>query len=212
MAVAAPTAPPVTAAETAATDAALRPMVVEQLRHAHALQVGALQMFDGMLRAVRSERTLPEVADLLDKMLHAFEQHRQETERHEREVRARLVALGARPARGAELGMRLAARARVLLGRRGGQNHGANARDAYVFEHLEIATYHLLEKVAERAGDHETAELARTHRGDNCEMGDKIRRNWENVLSLLLASQGVPPARERQPEMDAPQPTTRGAC
>jgi len=197
--------PPIASpAADAATDAALAPMVVEQLRHAHVLQVGALQMFDGMLDAVRREQTMPEVADLLASMLTAFEQHREETARHEREVRARLSALGARPSRRMELGMRTAARARVALGRIGGQNHGANARDAYVFEHLEIATYHLLENVAERAGDTETAQLARDHRGDNCEMGQKIRRNWENVLSLLLASQGVPPARDRQPLEEAP--------
>ncbi|HEV2774332.1 MAG TPA: DUF892 family protein [Solirubrobacteraceae bacterium] len=195
-----PSAPALDAEPGAAarTDAALAPMVIEQLRHAHALQVGALQMFDGMLDAVRRERTLPEVADLLAKMLNAFEQHREETARHEREVRARLAALGARPARRKELAMRAGALARVAIGRIGGQNYGANARDAYVFEHLEIATYHLLEKVAERAGDEETARMARAHRGDNCEMGQKIRGNWENVLSLLLASKGVPPARDRQ--------------
>ncbi len=198
------TATPTHAGRDATVDAALRPMVIEQLRHAHALQVGALAMFDGMLKAVRREQALPEVADLLERMLEAFEAHRQETVRHEREVRARLAALGGRPARGAELGMRLAARARVLTGRLGGQNHGANARDAYVFEHLEIATYHLLEKVAERAGDSATAQLAREHRGDNCEMGHRIRRNWENVLSLLLASQGMPVARDRQGELSAP--------
>ncbi len=184
-------------------ETALRPKVVEQLRHVHALQVGALTMFDGMLTAVRREQALPEVADLLARMLEAFEAHRLETQRHEREVRARLAALGGRPARGKEVGMRLAAHARVLTGRLGGQNHGANARDAYVFEHLEIATYHLLEKVAERAGDRETAQMAREHRGDNCEMGHKIRGNWENVLSLLLASEGLPVARGRQMSAEA---------
>ena len=206
-ATAAPTTPRGDPRPSDSTDAALKPMVVEQLRHAHALQVGALEMFDGMLDAVRREQTMPEVADLLANMLNAFEQHRDETARHEREVRARLTALGARPARMKELGMRMAARPRVFSGRIGGQNHGANARDAYVFEHLEIATYHLLEKVAERAGDSETGALARTHRGDNCEMGHKIRRNWENVLSLLLASEGVPPARDRQGSSEDAAPT-----
>lgn len=193
------TATPTPAARDAAVDAALRPMVVEHLRHVHALQVGALTMFDGMLQAVRAEQALPEVDDLLARMLEAFEAHREETVRHEREVRERLAALGGRPARAKELAMRAAARVRILTGRIGGQNHGANARDAYVFEHLEIATYHLLEKVAERAGDGVTAQLARDHRGDNCEMGHRIRRNWENVLSLLLASQGLPVARDRLP-------------
>lgn len=180
------------------TDAALQPMVIKYLRDIHALQVGALEMFEGMLEAVRAERDMPEVEDLLGNMLNAFSQHEEETKRHEREVLERLVALGGKPARAREAGMRMAGRMRVLMGRIGGQNYGANARDAYVFEHLEIASYHLLEKVAERAGDTVTGEMARSHRQDNCDMGHKIRRNWENVLSLGLASKGVPPARDRQ--------------
>jgi hypothetical protein len=39
----------------------------------------------------------------------------------------------------------LAALLRGNLGRIGAQNHGANARDAFVFEHLEIASWELLE-------------------------------------------------------------------
>lgn len=195
-----------------ATDAALSEMVVAQLRKIHALQVGALTMFDGMLKAVRAEQDLPEVSDLLQNMLNAFTQHEEETKRHEREVRERLAELGGRPATVREMGMRAAARARVALGRLGGQDHGANARDAYVFEHMEIATYHLLEKVAVRAGDETTAEIARRHRGDNCEMGHKIRRNWENVLSLRLASQGVDPVRDRQQPEQEPAGDAAAAC
>lgn len=193
------------------TDAALRPMVIERLRDIHALQVGALTMFEGMLKAVRNEKDMPEVADLLGNMLNAFTQHEEETKRHEQEVLQRLTELGGKPARFREFGMRMAGRGRVLMGKIGGQNYGANARDAYVFEHLEIASYHLLEKVAERAGDSATGEMARSHRGDNCEMGHKIRRNWENVLSLGLASKGVPPARDRQREAPA-DPTANGAA
>jgi hypothetical protein len=41
-------------------------------------------------------------------------------------------------------------------------------------------------------------------------MGQKIRRNWENVLSLLLASKGVPPARDRQRLEPTPTQSTEG--
>jgi hypothetical protein len=42
-------------------------------------------------------------------------------------------------------------------------------------------------------------------------MGHKIRRNWENVLSLKLASSGVPPARERVTP-PPPEPAGTLAC
>lgn len=73
------------------------------------MQVGALTMFEGMLKAVRAEKDMPEVADLLSNMLNAFTQHEEETKRHEREVRRRLIELGGKPARLRELGMRMGA-------------------------------------------------------------------------------------------------------
>nr|MBA3328770.1 DUF892 family protein [Solirubrobacterales bacterium] len=99
------------------------------------------------------------------------------------------------PARGRVTGMSVGARARARLGALGGQNHGANARDAFVFEHLEIANLHLLEQIAERVDDRETAQLARACRADDEEMAATINRNWTNVLSLTLASRGLPTFR-----------------
>jgi ferritin-like metal-binding protein YciE len=89
----------------------------------------------------------------------------------------------------------MAALLRAHAGRIGGQNHGASARDAFVFEHLEIASWELLEQLAERVGDQETAELARDCRAEDDEMAALIRRNFPNVLSLMLASEGLPTLR-----------------
>jgi ferritin-like metal-binding protein YciE len=83
------------------------------------------------------------------------------------------------------------------VGALGGQNHGANARDAFIFEHLEIALLELLERLATRAGDPETAAVAHACLLDDQAMAAKITRNWDNVLSLTLASKQI--AFERPP-------------
>lgn len=178
-----------------ATPAALEGQVVRQLQTAHALKAGALRMFDPMLAAVAKARDaegMAEVADLLGRMHRVFSGHREETASHATRLVARLRDLEAGPARGKLHGMSAGAIARAQLG---GRNFGADARDAFVFEHLEIATLHLLEQAAERAGDAETAELARACRADDEEMAGAINRNWTNVLSLALASKGIPPMR-----------------
>lgn len=105
----------------------------------------------------------------------------------------RLRALGGSPARRRVLGISTGAAARARLGAIGGQNHGANARDAFVFEHLEIALLALLEQLAIRCGDETTAEVARECKAQDEAMAVPIDGNWTNVLSLALAFRGWPP-------------------
>lgn len=179
-------------------DPGLRSQLVAQLRAAHALKAGALRMFDPMLAAVSRDRraaTMPEVDDLLEKMLSRFSSHREETADHAGQLAARLTALGASPSRRRMAAAAAGAVGRARLGVIGGQNYGANARDAFVYEHLEIATLRLLEQFAERAGDPETARMASACRRQDEAMVETINGNWANVASLMLASRGLPTRR-----------------
>jgi ferritin-like metal-binding protein YciE len=59
-----------------------------------------------------------------------------------------------------------------------------------VTEHMEIAAYQLLERLAKKAGDQQTAEVARQNRADEQAMARKIDSNWDRFLELTVATPG----------------------
>jgi ferritin-like metal-binding protein YciE len=86
----------------------------------------------------------------------------------------------------------LGALAKVPLDVVRGERTARNARDAFATEHLEIAAYQLLERVARRAGDEETAAIARQNRADEEAMAASLNELWDVFAEESLREEGVP--------------------
>jgi ferritin-like metal-binding protein YciE len=117
--------------------------------------------------------------------------HKEETERHETLLRERLDALGAGTSTREEAQTVAAALLKGIGDAARTDKPDKYARDGYVTEHMEIAAYQLLERLAQRAGDTETAEVARRNRADEEKMARKIDANWDRFLNLTLAEAGI---------------------
>jgi ferritin-like metal-binding protein YciE len=58
---------------------------------------------------------------------------------------------------------------------------------AYAFEHLEVAAYELLARVAERAGDAETVAVARRIADEERAAAERIAATWDAAVDATLA-------------------------
>jgi ferritin-like metal-binding protein YciE len=146
----------------------LEEQLVKYLTDAHAMEVQALAQM----------RAAPRIAGDA-KLADAFSAHLAETERHEQLVRERLDAHGASPSRLEDLLGALSGKGFVLFARFNPDTPGKLATHAFSYEHLELATYDLLERVAERAHDEETARVARTIRAEEDEMSRRLSALWD---------------------------------
>ena len=160
----------------------LRRKLVEYVQNVHAMEQNVLLMLDSMILTTGD----PEIVVML-------RHHKEETRRQEQRLSERRRALGGLglASVGKDLAAIVAAQAKGTVDLWRADRAVQNARDAFVTEHLEIAAYELLERLAERAGDRETAELARENRAEEEAMAQRISSNWDRFLDLTLAEQGI---------------------
>jgi ferritin-like metal-binding protein YciE len=158
----------------------LETQLIKHIDEALAMEQSVLRMLDGMIATTDD----PEIkADL--------RQHKLETEIHADRMEKRLESHGASPSLVKEAGGIVGALMKGVVDMARGEKAGRNARDGYATEHLEIASYQLLERIARRAGDEETAEAAAQNRADEEKMAKKIEQNWDKFAELVLKEEGV---------------------
>jgi ferritin-like metal-binding protein YciE len=158
----------------------VKEQLVKHIDEAYAMEQNVLRMLDGMIKTTDD----PEIKEEL-------RHHKLETERHAERMKERLEAHSATPSMVKEAGGIAGALMKSVLDLARGEKAGRNARDGYATEHLEIASYQLLERIAQQAGDEETAEAARENRKDEEAMAKKLDAHWDRFAELSLKEEGV---------------------
>jgi ferritin-like metal-binding protein YciE len=158
----------------------LKDQLTQHIDEAIAMEQNVLRMLDGMIETTEDEEIKEELR-----------QHKLETERQSDRLRARLEAHGSQPSVVREAGGILGALMKSVADVARSEKAGRNARDGYATEHMEIASYQLLERIAQRAGDEETAEVARQNRGEEEQMAKRFEERWDRFAELSLEEHGI---------------------
>jgi len=158
----------------------LKAQLIKHIDEAHAMEQNVLRMLDGMISTTDD----PEILD-------ALEHHQVQTQGHADRMAERLEAHDATPSTVKQVGGVLGALAKMPLDLVRGEKAGRNARDGYATEHLEIASYELLRRIAQKAGDEATAQAAQQIIAEEAAMAKIIEEHWDRFAELSLQEEGV---------------------
>ncbi len=154
--------------------------LIGYLRDAHAMERNVLRMLGSMIATTTD-----------GEIRSALERHRQETEGQLDRLARRLEAHGEASSTLKDAGAVMGALFKAMQDVARSDKATKNARDGFVTENLEIAVYELLERIARRAGDEETADVARANRAEEEAMRDLIASNWDRFVELMLHEESV---------------------
>jgi ferritin-like metal-binding protein YciE len=153
----------------------LQEQLTKYLTDAHSIEQQALAQM----------RTAPDLADD-PRIAELFAAHLQETEQHERLVRERLEQRDASPATLKDLAGTLTGKGFVAFARSQRDTTGKLVAHAFSYEHMELAAYELLRQVAERAGEEDTAAMARTIAAQEQTMGERLGSSFDLAAETAL--------------------------
>jgi ferritin-like metal-binding protein YciE len=171
-------------AVTAALDAVgpddLQTQLDKYLADAHAIEAQALELLEKG----------PQLAGT-GELATAFDDHRLETQEHQRLVEARLQSRGDAPSTIKDAALRLGALNWGGFFQAQPDTPAKLAAFAFAFEHLEIGSYEMLRRVAARAGDEETARIADGILDQENAAAERIQAQFPVALDASLHDQGV---------------------
>lgn len=177
----------------------LKKQLVKQLTDAHALEKQAIQLLDKGASIVGDE----EVGRI-------FRAHRLQTSEHERMIAERLSAYGESPSKLKDAAMQAGALGIGVAAAALPDTPARLGTVAFAFENLEIATYGILRRLAEKAGDAETVAVSDRILEQEEAAAELVRGSLDRIVELTLGQParsplpgvtpiGKPSERDRQP-------------
>jgi ferritin-like metal-binding protein YciE len=149
--------------------------LTKYLTDAHSIEVQAL----AQLRTAPDLAGDPELAE-------NFREHLRETEGHERLVREALEARDAKPSRTKDAVMAVGGKGFLLFARLQPDTPGKLHAHALSYEGLELSSYELLARVADRAGETPVVETARRIAGEERTMMERLEAGFERAVEASL--------------------------
>jgi UDP-glucose 4-epimerase len=139
------------------------------------------------LQALAQLRAAPTIAGD-ERLCQAFEQHLVETEGQERRVRERLEELGGEPSKVKDATGALGGWGMVAFAASQPDTPAKLTMHAYSYEHMELAAYELLKRLAERADDDETARMAADIAEEERRMAERLEQSFDAAVEASLAA------------------------
>jgi len=136
-------------------------------------------------QALAQLRLAPRVAGNRE-LARIFAEHLRETEDHERRVRAELERRGAKPNPIKDVAGRVGGWGMIVFARVNPDTPGKLAMHAHSYEHMELAAYELLRRIADRAGEADVAALARSIGEQERAMADRLAERWDLAVEAAL--------------------------
>jgi ferritin-like metal-binding protein YciE len=141
-------------------------------------------------QAVAQMRIAPRLAGSPD-LARAYSEHLRETEEHERLVREQLERRGAKPSTVKDVAGRFGGWGMVVFARVNPDTPGKLAMHAFSYEHMELAAYELLRRLADRAQEPAVAEMASTIGAQERAMADRLDKRWDAAVDASLREKGA---------------------
>lgn len=156
-------------------DLTMTEQLTKHLTDAHSVEVQALEQM----------RFAPKIAGDPE-LSRIFEEHFTETQEHERLVREELDRRDASPSTIKDVAGRVGGWGMILFAKLNPDTPGKLSMHAYSYEHMELAVYELLRRVAERGGDERVRDLASRIGGDERAMADRVGERWDRAVDASL--------------------------
>jgi ferritin-like metal-binding protein YciE len=121
----------------------------------------------------------------------AFEEHLEQTRRHSELIEQRLEARGGSTSAIKDAALRLGALNLGMFLKAQTDTPAKLAAFAYAFEHLEVASYELLKRVAARAADEQTVSMADEILLDERATAGRVHSLFDHALEASLQEAGV---------------------